>query len=223
MLRTRQRANIEGATALFPDTEVQDHINQSIAKWYDEVRGSTWGGQYYRSFYTFNTTPSQSATPFPFPLPQDFLSMISVDIALAQNTVISARPFQEEQRNYYRGVYPIMGWFYATNIFYQIWGQNIYFTPGPQSVTPVTLNYCPVAPRLFRPLDTLDSINGWEEFIVLDSAIKCLIKDGQTDMIQVLQGRLEEEKERIRANAPRRDMSQAENVHQVDTSFDTFW
>lgn len=226
--RVRQRANFENANSFLPDVELIDDINQSIAKWYDEVRGTTWGGQYFRSQFPFFTAPgTTNQVPFVnpppgsyYPLPPDFLSVTSVDVAISPSTfIITCKAMPEERRNAYR-VWPV-GWLFNTTVYYQIWGQNIVFFPVPEAAYQVQLNYVPVAPQLTGPNSTLDSINGWEEFVVLDAAIKVLIKDRQGDMVAILQGRLEEERQRIRAMAPRRDMNQAEGVHEIET-YDDF-
>lgn len=202
--------------------ELLDNINGSIAEWVDEVRGCTWSGQYWRRAHKQTIGPAATSDPFQTPLPPDFVSMTSVDIYLSTNTVISATMFQEEQRNTFRG--SIFGWVAGQPIFYSIWEKNIVFTPAPQSGFTVQLNYVPTAPILSQPDDTIDSINGLEEFIVLDAAIKCLIKMGETAMIPTLQGRLEQQRERIRAMVPRRDMTHAETVHQLEADDDmAFW
>ena len=211
--RVYQRTNLEGAVAFMTTPEVIDNINGSTAEWVDEVRGCTWAGQYWRRSHTMTVGPALTSDPFQVALPLNFVSMTSVDVYLSPSQVISATVFQEEDRNLFRG--SVFGWFGGQPIRYAIWEQNIAFNPAPQSVFTVKLNYVPTAPTLNRPDDTIDSINGLEEFIVLDAGIKCLMKMGETTMIPVLQARLEQQRERIRAMVPRRDMGQAEMVHEI--------
>jgi hypothetical protein len=217
--RALQRSNLEGASLgsnpFLSPSELADMVNQSIADWYDMVRLTTWGGQFYRSVFALpgGTSPGVSV----YPLPGDFLSMISVDVFITPNMVLNARPFQEENRNMFRW-YPV-GWLYDQPIFYQVWGNNISFIPSPQSVFTVSLNYVPTAPVLAGNAQ-LDGINGWEEWIVLDVAIKALVKDGQLDIIPALEGMREAQAARIRAGAVARDQGAAEVVHDVTTSFD---
>ena len=233
--RVRQRATLEGAQAFVTDIEITDHVNQSLAVWYDEVRGTTWNGSHFRSAFIFQTKPSNLSIPNPitnpppgsvYALPADFVSVISVDVYISAQLIISARAFQEEQRNMFRW-YPV-GWLFGEPIFYQIQCftsggvPQIVFIPAPQAAFQVQVNYVPTAPQLMQLNQTFDSINGWEEFIVLDAAIKCLIKDGQLDIIPLLQSRMEMERERIRAMAPRRDMQSAEVVHEI-ANYDTDW
>lgn len=206
-----QRANLEGATGFITTAELTDYINGSIAEWSDEVRGTTWGGTYSRSSYTFTTTNGTAS----YPLPADFLSLLSVDVNAGGSAVISAKPFQEEQRNVFRNFPVFFGWDFSTPVYYQRQGTNIVFLPTPLGSYSVTLNYVPTAPVLTDPDDSIDCINGWEEFIILDSAIKCLTKAGEIETIPTLERARERQRERIRAMASRGDQSAAEHVHVV--------
>lgn len=216
MLRVRQRANLEGSSAFLPDSEVIDNINQSIAEWYDIVRLTTFGGQIARSAWPIVTLSNVSS----YPLAQNTASIISVDANISGNSyAISALPYQEEQRNIFK-LLPYVGWSLGglQNVFYQIQGQNINFLPTPTANYNITVNYIPTAPVLSNAnTDYLNSINGWEEWIVLDSAIKCLIKDGQLDIIPLLQGRLEQQTARIKWAAALADMNAQEGVHETET------
>lgn len=211
--RTLQTANLEGAGDFIPPPELIDYVNGSIAEWVDEVRGTTWNGTYSRSKASITTTGNQQT----YKLPPDFLTLLSVDVFVsgANAPMISAIAYQEEERNAFNN-YPVMfGWSVSNPIFYQIQGDYISFIPVPQGTYSVRLNYVPTAPVLSDPDDDIDSINGWEEFIVLDAAIKCLTKAGEVEMIQELKDRRERQRQRIRALAPRRDQQTAERVHAV--------
>ncbi|WP_146644938.1 hypothetical protein [Labilithrix luteola] len=210
--RALQRANLEGATQFITSDELTDIVNGSIAEWCDEVRQTTWNGTYSRSSYSFTTSGNQKT----YALPADFLSMISVDLfATFGAAPVAIYAFQEEQRNRFNAGPFSTGFGFSCPAYYQIQGQNIALIPLPAGAYQVTLNYVPTAPRLTDPDDTLDSINGWEEFIVLDAAIKCLIKAGEHETIQLLEGRLSAQRERIRAMASRRDQQTAEQVHVI--------
>ena len=214
LARVRQRSNLEGTGVggFLPDSELIDYVNASIASWYDLVRGSTWGGQYFRGTWNLTTAPNVSS----YALPVNCASVISVDGQLAPSlTPISCLAYQEEQRNWFR-LLQLYGWFVNQAVWYQLQGGNINFAPVPQSAFAITINYVPTAPVLSQfQNDTLDSINGWDEWIVLDAAIKCLVKDGQLDIIQELKAERELERARIAAMAPQRDLNQSEGVHET--------
>jgi hypothetical protein len=216
-----QRANLEGSDEFITPPELIGEINTSLAEWHDLVTATTWNGTQVRRRYNFTTTASTSPVPYVspppgsfYPLPQAFLRLLSVDIAISNNLVITAQAFQEENRNIFK-YYPVGAWIWNQPIYYQLQDNNIVFIPGPIGQFQVQVNFVPTAPQLARPLDTFDSINSWEEFIVLDVAIKLLIKDGQTDMIQVLEGLREAQRARIKSLAPKRDQQTAEMIHET--------
>jgi hypothetical protein len=206
----RQRSNLEGATAFIPDTEIIDYVNKGLSKWYDLVVGSTWGGQYYRTAWPITTASGVAS----YGLPQNMKAVISVDVLLSGGIQCNAYAYQEEQRNWFK-LAQLFGWTYNQPVYYQLQGANIVFAPVPQGAFAATVNYVPVAPILSNSTDTLDSIDGWEEFIILDAAIKCALKEAELDVIGELRSSKTEEEARIRANAPQRDMNQTEAVHET--------
>jgi hypothetical protein len=212
--RVLQRSNLEGASAFIKPYELTDLINGSLAEWVDEVRATTWNGTYTRALHAITTSSGVAS----YPLPGDFLTLLSVDIAIGGGIVSSAHPYQEEQRNAFRNMPLAAGWGFSAPIYYQIQGTDISFIPAPQGAYSVTVNYVPTAPVLSDPNDTIDSINGWEEFIVLDAAIKCLLKAGEAETIPSLTQRLEQQRHRIRSMAPRRDQYGAERVHVIENA-----
>lgn len=214
MERARQRANLEGALAFITPPELVGLVNLGVAAFVDEVRGTTWNGTYTRAPHIITTSLNRQT----YPLPGDFVALLSVDVSVSAGTVTTARPYQEEERNAYRNFPVLGGWSTSSPIFYQVQGTDISFIPIPQGAYSVTVNYVPTAPVLADPDDSIDSINGWEEFIVLHVAIRMLIKDGQLDVVPVLKALLDDERARIRSLAPRRDMQGAERVHVVQNA-----
>lgn len=208
LTRVRQRADLESQTRRTTDAEITDHINEGIAELYDVVRGA-FGQDYFRAASTFATTNGADT----YALPADFLSLLSVDVALSNSISLTARPYMENERNAFKA-FPT-GWLYGQPIWYRLYAANIKFIPTPNGAYSVTLNYCPTPPKLSAPSDTFDGINGWEEYAVLDAAIKCCIKDEDVDMIGILDSRKERMKQRILDYAPERDAGQPERVHDV--------
>jgi hypothetical protein len=239
--RALQRVNLEGAVgpngAITPQ-ELTDLANVGIAKWYDLIVNSTWNGNYYRAPYYFNVTPGQG-TPNPpqqnpppgsiYNLPNDFYRVISLDAFVSPTLIITCTPFQEEERNFYRFWLGAVGWFIGTTVYYQCQGvgsggtPTIVLMPPPQSVFQMKLNYIPIAPKLSSPGATIDSINGWDEYIVLDMAINLLLKFGRMDQIAIYSAKQEQEKQRILSSAPRRDNNSAERVHEINDDGNDGW
>lgn len=216
--RVRQRINVEGDAGL-TDWEIADSLNVSLAtEVYDLCRQAV-GENYYRRPYTFQTGNSVSA----YDLPGDFLSLLSIDIYLAGQTIqgawkINARRYLESERNLYQGV--PLGWYTGAMVMYSTTGQQITFQQPAIAGWEVALNYVPTAPKLgggpnmSAPLlpatpawpqgvptqpcsytDTWDDINSWGEIAVLDAARKAALKRNRLDMVQMLAA----EKERLKA------------------------
>lgn len=209
--RVRQRADIESATSRHTDVEVNDHLNEAIAELNDVMR-SAFDQNFFRSSTTFLTTGART-----YSLPSDFLSMISVDIysgSGTNNVRYSATKFQESQRNTYQAAFA--GYFaYGQPVMCRLYGNNIDFVPTPNTGTLIGLNYVPTTLKLVLDSDTLDGVNGWEEYVILDAAIKCLIKDDGFEKVGVLEGRKSACMKRITDIMSERDSGQAERVNDV--------
>lgn len=211
MMRARQRADIVGASARYPDSEVLSNLNASIAYWYDLVRLTTWGGQYYRKQQAITTVAGVES----YALAADFASVLFVDIVVSGTARAGMRPFQNEGRNAYR--WPL-GQMLTWPGYYQLQGPNITFQPGPPGAYQIFVTYEPTAPILdLVTVTTFDTINGWEEFLACDTAIKCLLKDGDAAATEVASLRAERQREeaRIVEAAANRDKGAAEVIHDV--------
>jgi hypothetical protein len=86
----------------------------------------------------------------------------------------------------------------------------------------VQLNYVPVATVLVGDADTFDGVSGWEEYVVLDAAIKSLIKDDGFEKVGVLEGRKAAIAQRIAGLALERDSGQGGHVSDVLRSTNTY-
>ncbi len=236
--RVAQAGNWESSTsgglAFMNNAELTDKINQSLAKWYDMVRLTTWGGQYFRKTVTFNTVGNQSFYDFASVNMTDFLDMISVDVYAGGPgaTKITCKPYPEEMRNVFQ-FFPV-GLLLTWPSFYQLQGNGsssspgqtggpgINFIPEPPGSYQIGCNYTPVAP-VVSGMQGFDSINGWDEWIVWDVAVKCALKDRQFDLAGEFRTEREIEKQRIMGAAANRDRGGAEVVHDVTTNFDSWY
>lgn len=207
--RWRQRANLEGATSFIPagTGEEDDMINESVAELYDVLR-CCYGQDYYVKTFAITTT----AVTDTYALPTDFLSLLGVDVAFGQNIILTARPFMWNERNRYKW-YP--GWVYSQPVFYRLQAGSIKFIPAPQGGYAITLWYVPTPTPLVAPSDTFDGIAGWEEYVVLDVAIKALTKDGDLETAGALLGQKAAMRARIEAAAGARDVGAPERVQDV--------
>ncbi len=208
-LQVRQRADMQNSSGFIGDSELYEYINQSIADLYDLIIAA-WGQDRYMATAGVVTASGVDT----YPLPSDFYLLRGVDAVLGGNYSVSLRPFMFNERNLYKSG---PGWLYGQPIAYRLEGSNIVFLPQPTGVFNVTLWYIPAPTRLVVGSETgtnvFDGVSGWEEYVVVDAAIKCLQKE-ESDP-SVLMARKQELKARIEAMAPQRDAGAAERVTDV--------
>lgn len=197
--RVKQRANVEVASnsALYTTTELNDNINEGLAKLYDLIIQQQDQPLYLTSinFATQGQKDTYVIGPTGDIIVSDFYKMKGLDVSFGQQIVISARPFMWSERNRFKW-YP--GWIYSQPVFYHLIGKTgsvataandgIKLIPTPSGQFSCTLWYYPTLAPLVNPTDTFDGVNGYEEYAVLDAAIKLLTKQERFDHAQFLLG-----------------------------------
>jgi hypothetical protein len=155
--------------------ECNQLINESIAELYDILVESR-GMDWYEKVppQTFTT---DGRNPALYSLATDFYQLILVEANMGGFTV------------------PLMPY---TRV------EHGRLSQGPaQAGTLVTVSYVPSCPLLVNDTDPFDGLNGWEEYVIVDSAAKCLEKE-ESDAGPFYK-RKAELTERIRRLAPDRD------------------
>jgi len=215
--QVRQRADMQSTAAqlFITDSEINTYINQSYTELYDLLISS--GGQEYYLNQAVIPTGGNIDT---YDLPNDFYRLLGVDANINGNQAVTLRPFNFNERNLYRSVYA-GGWGVGYNLRYRIHGGlRIQFIPAPLNNINITLWYIPACPVLGET-DTADGVDGFEELLVIDAAIKCLQKE-ESD-VSVLMARKAEMVARIAAMSPYRDAAAAERVRDVNVELLTAW
>lgn len=212
--RARQRADME-ESQFVSDSELNGYINNSIAELHD-ILVQSYNTDYYISSYEFTTTVGQDA----YDLPEDFYKLRGVDAALNGTDSFTLRPFNFNERNRFKnfGVWNILG---IANIRYRILGNQLKFTPVPDGTTEVTLWYVPVATELVADTDELKDFNGYNEYIVIDAAIKMAQKE-ESD-VSVLAAQKAAIIDRLNAAAQNRDIGSSESVSDIYAENDDFY
>lgn len=211
-LRTlaRQRADMLNSQFVSA-TEWISYINYSYKELYDILVSKF--EDYYSVEYPFSITTGNSAA-----LPSNFYKMRGVDRALGADEFYTVRPFSFEDRNnrrrvqFYRGLYP--------TVRYRILGNNILFTPDDNAVGDYRLWFIPRASDLTVASDVVDGVNGWEEYVVVDAAIKALQKE-ESD-VSVLMAQKQALLLRINDMANNRDAGESDRITDITTSYDDF-
>lgn len=213
--QARQRADMENSTFI-SDTELTTLINSSAAELYDLLIGVF--EDYKLTSQTISVVPNTDT----YTLPTDFYKLRGVDLVLDSfGNAVTLKPFNFAERNAYlfTPTWNVVGLSYLR---YHMQGNSIRFVPVPNTSQSVKLWYIPAIPTLTLDADTLDGVNGFEEYIVVDAAIKMRIKE-ESDTMD-----LERQKAlltaRINSMAANRDAGSPERVSDVTKTIPfEFW
>lgn len=105
-----------------------------------------------------------------YPLPADHYQTIGVDYQLTSNCRVALKRLMVQERNAYSTDQNVQA------EGYRLKGTTLVLLPPPSSGTYYHV-YVTAAPVLTQPSDSIDAVNGWEEWIVYDVAIKMLLKE----------------------------------------------
>lgn len=199
------------------------NINKSMFELFD-ILVTKYGDDFFlASPYTFLTTgeknyalPDGSST---FAVdgitPPAVYKMIGVDcgVAVGNNAWVTLPRYNWIDRN--RFIYPqlqanALGVF---NLSYRQMGNQLYFIPNPSAGQYIQIWYVPIMTQLLRDIDMLSfSISGWDEYVVVDAAIKALIKEESFEQATALKMDKAALLERIETTAANRDVGQPNTV-----------
>lgn len=205
--QARLRADKVGSTYIKKD-ELTSYVNSSYAELYDLLVGA-YGNDYYLKLYTFATSNGVDE----YSLPADFYKLIGIDFKITASRRLTLRPFQFNERNRYQeGAY----WSAVVGISgprYHLQADKIKFRPKPDGNYDIDFWYIPACPILVNDADTIDGVNGWEEYIFVDCAIKMLSKEeSDVSHLEIQKQRLIQ---RINTMAENRDAGQTFRVSDV--------
>ena len=209
-LQVRQRADMVNSTFV-TDAEFNQYINNSATALYDLLI-QKFGNEYYLSTASISTTSSVDS----YNLPTDFYKLIGVDMLISGLDYVSLRPFMFSERNMNnanvsRTIYGI------PDVRYRLVGSQIRLSPVPNAANTLRLWYIPNLPEMSSDSSTTDGVNGWEEFIVVDAAIKALQKE-ESD-VSVLIAQKQGLIKRIEEAAENRDAGSGDRVSDVRRSY----
>ena len=227
--RVRQRADME-ENYFVSDLEVQTYINVGLSELHDLLI-QTYGQDYYISSKTITTTsgidtyPLNDSTSSYDIAATDFYKLRGIDAKLNGNVWSTLIPFNFNERNLNQqgSITNVWG---LTNTRYRLVGENLVFTPSPNSAIEVKIWYIPTAQQFnsagpSTSTTTFDDINGYSEYVIIDAAIKCLQKE-ESD-VQVLLAQKAAMKRRIEVAASNRDAGSPLSVSDVYRANNSFW
>lgn len=211
--RARQRADMENSTFV-SDSELNFYINSSIAELHD-LLVSAYGSDYFLSTHSFSTVASTAD----YALPADFYKLAGIDAQYNGSDWVALRPFNFNERN--RNQDLSVGTISGPDFRYRIMGSNIKLAPVPNAVHTIKVWYTPKATELSLDADTLNDLNQFAEYVIVDAAIKCLQKE-ESD-VSVLMAQKAELRRRIEIMAQNRDASEPESVSDVYSANTDYW
>ena len=206
--RARRRANMEDSDFV-EDEELNQYISDSYAELYD-LLVSKFEDYYVADPLEFSISSGSST----YALPADFYKLIGLDRSVGGGDYVEVKPFNFNDRNRRRiGDRLRSG---SPTARYRILGSNLRFSPADQAAGDYLLWYVPRYSELTEDTDEVDGVNGWEEYIVIDAAIKCLIKE-ESNANDLYKAKAEI-KQRIEEMAANRDAGEPQRIPDVTMS-----
>jgi len=209
--QARQRADQENSNFI-SDSELQGYINASIAELHDMLV-SSYGGDYNLDTHFFVTSNSVDE----YDLPSDFYKLRGVDINTSNDVSASngwhvLKPFTFEERNDGDLNFSSRSTFLDFSR-YRMVKDSIRFSPTPDGGNAVRLWYVPSAAVLTGSAETLDGVNGFEEYVIVDAAIKMMQKE-ESD-VSVLLAQKAQLQRRIKEMTENRDIGSPDRITDV--------
>lgn len=181
--RVRRRSDAGGDLRRFPDSEVDDCINEGIAQFHSEIVRASGQG-FEEAEFSFVTVSGTNV----YPLPAEFLQVRAVRL-IEGDRVRSLRVFSEWDVDILKNTDL---WINAGVAFYRLLGSNIELEPMPKSAVTCTVKYVNTAVKLVSDLNAIDGINGFEEFVVLWAAEVICTQNNEQDRVQLMMARRQE-------------------------------
>lgn len=216
-LRTqaRQRSDMVNSTFV-SDAEFNNYISNSYKELYD-LLVSAFGNNYYvATVSTFVTDGTNTL----YNLPTDFYKLLGVDLALSASldSFVTIKPFNFSDRNRY-AVPNFQSFYGVTNLRYRLHGNQLFLTPIPAASQTIRVWYIPEPTSVTSDSDSFDGISGWEEYVIVDAAIKALAKE-ESD-VSVFMSQKEALRQRITSMADTRDAANPPVV--ADSQYGESW
>lgn len=200
------------------DDEWNFNINQSMTRLYDLLI-TKFGDKYFLApplqFFT------SGIANYPMPDGQNYgaapalykLAGVDVGVNASNNQWFSLPKFNWIDRNRYSTL-QLAGTVQSIyGLAYCDFGNTLFFIPLPTNAQAIQLWYIPIVTQMLLDTDMMPfSISGWSELVIVDAAIKALIKEESYDQAAAL---IEERAgllERIETTAANRDVGQPNTV-----------
>lgn len=190
------------------DAELNQYINNSLTELYDLLVGA-YGNDYYLKQYDFSVTGTTKS----YALPSDFYKLEGIDLYINPSRFITLKPFMFNERGRYQDGSNWAAIVAIQGPRYHLTSNNIEFNPSPPGNYNMSMFYVPQCPELVVDSDAFDGINGFEEYVIIDAAIKMLQKEDSD--VSVLMAQKNAILKRINLMAENRDIGHSFVVNDV--------
>jgi hypothetical protein len=188
------------------DSELNDYINSSYSELYDLLVSSN--SEYFLSSTT-STVVSGSST---IALPTDFYKLRAVDFYL-NGRWYDIEQFSMNERNQDSTLYSSVG----VEVRYRLQGSTLKLIPSDNAGGQSQSWYTPFPTTLSADSDEIEEGNGWSELVVVDAAIKCLMKEeSSTTELMKIKSDLTK---RVVDMAAKRDSAKPKQITNVNAPF----
>jgi hypothetical protein len=197
--RVRQRADIIGMDAtlgFIPDLEIKGYLDAALTELWELLASK-------KLLFHFNTSTITGTGAATYNLPADFYGVIGLDYQLSSGIWVPLREISFDER------YDFMGTA-SRALAYMVRGEAtdgvgdavpvVELFPTPSSGT-YKLSYIPAPSDISAAIDgsVINGVLGYEEFLILHAAIKCMQKEESDSKHLMMQ--LEQQRARIEAHA----------------------
>ena len=204
--RCRERADMENSKFI-SSSELLSYINASYAELYDILVGK------FEDYYTISSSETIAQGANTIPLPSDFYKFRGLDFQVDSQTWVAVGKFNFAQRNVLNNSLN-RAYSGGRSVEYRIVGSDVIIEPESNAPGSYKLWYTPVYTPLAAQTDTIDGLNGFEEYVIIDAAIKMLAKEeSSTTHLQAEKAAM---LKRIETMSQNRDSGQPESI--TDTS-----
>ena len=208
----RRRADMENSTFV-SDAEVMNYINGSYSELYD-ILVIRFEDYFIQGPVSFTLTGAS------YDLPEDVYKVRGIDYLISGNDYLSLRRWNFEERNKIARVVSrgIRG---SSERTYRTMGQTLRILPEDKGPGTYRIWYVPRFTPLQYSSDEMGDVLDFHEYVIVDAAIKCLIKEESN--VQELMLIKQHLKQRIEAMASNRD-TQNERIGDVVSGYsDSDW
>ena len=194
------------------------NINQSMFKLYD-VLVTKFGDRYFLAPPLQMSLPTTAVIPLPngqlYNNAPAFYKVAGVDVGINgnNNQWFTLPTFNWIDRNKYSTL-QLAGTIQSVyGLAYCQFGDNLYFIPTPNGGQTIQLWYVPRMTQLLQDTDMMPfSISGWSELVIVDAAMKALVKEESYEQASALMQERTDLVQRIETTAANRNIDQPNTV-----------